>query len=101
MGNYNDKYKNHYGKLVEIKKDDEIYLGQYEESYSNEILKCNFKECFYDIELENNYSDTIFFEIDENTNLILLIGKLHPDEVHNTSPNCFRLWFDKKKDTNY
>ena len=51
----------------------------------------------FDIEDDNTWTATMFFETDENTDfkkLMLLIVGYHPDEFTEETPNHFRLWFD-------
>ena len=67
--NFNKKYRNYYGELVNVKdiiKVDFFYFGDHRMSDIIEQLDaCKIKEALVDVEEQDDYSATLFFEVDK------------------------------------
>lgn len=97
------KYGTYFGKLVSSDKVNEDFHYNYNwEQYDTEKIIKKFKECgvteiLFDIEDDEDHSDTMFFETNENTDfkkLMVYIVDCRPDEFSEETEHHFRMWFD-------
>lgn len=99
MSKRSRKYGAYYGELIEA-NDNIIYCDWDEESTQGlikDLKECGVTEILFDVEDDNDYSDTVFFETTENTDfkkLLLTIINCRPDEFSEETPHHFRMWFD-------
>lgn len=103
MSNKHKDYGTYYGKLVPFNKvpEDFKYSTNLTSDETFKFIKklhnCKVLEIFFDIDEYEDYSDTLFIKVDDNTDmnkLLVLLCSMRADEFHETSPNCFRMWFD-------
>lgn len=95
------KYGTYYGEIVYEKDLPENFtikdIDNETDDFLEQLNEIGVKNIAFDIENENDYSDTIFFEVDDYTDmnrLLVLITKYRPHEFSEESNNCFRMWFD-------
>jgi len=101
MYNESKKYGTYYGELIngnEISEDFH-YLDYPAQECVDALKELGVKEIFfdYDKDEQDEWADTMFFEVDKNTNmndLLVYIAGMRPEEFSEESPNCFRMWFD-------
>lgn len=100
MSRKHAKYGTYYGDLYshqEMIENEFSYSDIDTESFINELLECGVVEILFDVEEGEDYSDTVFFEVDDNTDmcsLMCLIANKRPHEFSMESDKCFRMWFD-------
>ena len=93
------KFGNYYGKLIaaDTLEDFKMRGVKDTEQFIVDMKEMGEKNLIFDVENLNDYSDTCFFEVDNDTEIVELMVyliKLRPDEFNQTSRNCFRIWFD-------
>jgi len=101
MNKKSEKYGIYFGELIGPSNlSEDFYYG---EDYTaaevvNRLNAHNLSEIVFDVENDrDNYADTLFFEVNENTDMVGLmvsIVNMRPHEFEQTSENCFRMWFD-------
>ena len=99
MGNKHEQYGTYYGELENFEDNDNLQFADTNtEDLVNKMKECGVIEILLDVEDDNDdYSDTLFFKTDENTDfksLIVLIVNTRPDEFSEESDHHFRMWFD-------
>ena len=96
-----EHYGAYYGNLV---NSDElnygfVYAGLDEnetETMISSMKDAGVVDIWFDIE-DEYWSDTMFFQTDENTDLkklMLIVTNIGPNEFSEESDNHFRMWFD-------
>ena len=99
----NKKYGEYYGELVNISSVEDLGFelsyfsleesrGLVESLYSFGVI-----DIYFDVNKEENYSDTLFFETSDKTDykgLMIFLVDFRPHEFSEESNNCFRAWFD-------
>lgn len=92
-----EKYGTYYHKLVKYEQG--LYFNDIQET--NKLIKkmfnCGVTEVYLDVEEDEDYSDTLFFGTDENTNfkeLMFIVMNVKPDEFSEETPYHYRMWFD-------
>lgn len=99
------KYGNYYGELIKFKiKNDEVIPDNIKyhcfnntTEFIKSLFNCGCTEVVLDVDDDNDYSSTLFFETDDKTNfqeLMVIIVPMRPDEFSEETPNHFRMWFD-------
>lgn len=103
MAKIHEKFKTYYGELLHKEEiiSKGIIFSDWEDKetakFITDLSKIGINNIFIDVEEGNDYSDTLFFEINQNTDLkalLLLITSKCPHEFDEITPNCFRMWFD-------
>lgn len=99
-----EKYGSYYGELIDynviLEQEMPFSWRDYDDIRTFELIEklkgCGVTEVVFDVE-DEDYSDTLFFSTNENTDfksLLLIIGNIRPDEFSEESDGCYRMWFD-------
>lgn len=102
MENNSAQYGTYYGTLTDCISNTECFA--YNEMSRTDTQKlldtlynAGVKNIFLDVVGSNNWSDTLFFETDDNTDfkeLMVIIANVRPTEFSEEMLHHFRMWFD-------
>lgn len=100
MSKKSEKYGVYYGEIVNYKDNNNILFNGFDKTpkIMDKLYSYGVLEIYFDFEDGyDNYSSTLFFETDKNTDfksLMVYIINLRPDEFTEETTNHFRMWFD-------
>jgi len=99
MYNESEKYGTYFGVLVDFKDNPDLIYCDWgnTKDQMQRLYDYGVREIMFDIEDDEDYSNTLFFETDENTDfhsLMCIIANFRPHEFSEETEHHFRMWFD-------
>jgi hypothetical protein len=99
MSKQHERFGNYYGVMTPWNPS--LHFAnmdlQETETFMKSLKDVGVVEIYLDIDDDNDWSSTLYFTTDENTDyktLMVIITKQRPDEFSEESSCAFRMWFD-------
>lgn len=104
-GGISEKYGKYHGILTKFQLiggeviPENITYRDFDDTHDiiKSLFRCGCTEVCIDVEPDEEYGDTMFFETNSKTNfqqLLTILVPLRPDEFTEETPGHFRMWFD-------